>query len=144
MKSIRGFTLIELMIVVAIIAVLATVAITVYADSTGKAELSEAFTIVDGLKSDVAEFYSQTGTCPTNGNGAIAAATSYKGKYVQSAAVSSIATGCMITTLMRSSSVSYNLRNKTISFSMSPAGNGTYQWTCYSDAPTAYLPKACQ
>lgn len=144
MRPTRGFTLIELMIVVAIIAVLAAIAITVYSNSTGKAELSEAFTIVDGLKTDVAEFYTQNGACPSSGIGPIAAAGSYSGKYVQSASISSIANGCMITALMRSNSVTPKLRGKTVAFSMSPAGNGTFQWGCNSDAPTAYLPKACQ
>lgn len=144
MRKIRGFTLIELMIVVAIIAILASIAITVYTNSTGKAELSEAFTVVDGIKSDVAQFYNQNGACPTNGDGTISAPTSYSGAYVQSAKVTPTATGCMITVLMRSNSVAPKIRGKTVSFSMSPTDNGTFQWICATDAPAAYAPKACQ
>jgi type IV pilus assembly protein PilA len=144
MKTTRGFTLIELMIVVAIIAILSTIAITVYNNSTGKAELSEAFTVVDALKSDVVEYYNQNGSCPSNGSDGIASAASYSGKYVASASVSSAASGCQITALMRSSTVSAKLRGKTVSFTMSPAGDGTFQWTCSSDAPAIVVPRACQ
>lgn len=144
MNRTHGFTLIELMIVVAIMAVLSTIAITVYTNSTGKAELSEAFTVVDGLKSDVVEFYNQNGTCPTNGIGPLAAAASYSGRYVQSAAVSSTAGGCVITAIMRSNSVTPKLRGKSVSLSLNPTSNGVLQWTCTSDAPTSYVPRTCQ
>lgn len=144
MRKGNGFTLIELMIVVAILAILTSIAITVYTNSTGKAELSEAFTVADGLKTDVADFYSQTGACPSNGSGPIALATSYGGKYVQNATVSANASGCVITALMRSNSVSPRLRGKSIVFSMNPSGKGAFQWTCASDAPSTYVPRACQ
>lgn len=144
MRRINGFTLIELMIVVAIIAILTSIAITVYTNSTGKAELSEAFTVADGLKTDVADFYSQTGSCPNNGSGPIALATSYAGKYVQDATVSANASGCVITALMRSNSVSPKLRGKSVVFSMDPSRKGAFQWTCASDAPSTYVPRACQ
>jgi type IV pilus assembly protein PilA len=144
MRKIHGFTLIELMIVVAIIAILTSIAITVYTNSTGKAELSEAFTVADGLKTDVADFYSQTGSCPNNGSGPIALATSYAGKYVQDATVSSNASGCVITALLRANSVSPKLRGKSVVFSMDSSRGGAVQWTCSSDAPTTYVPRACQ
>lgn len=144
MNRTRGFTLIELMIVVAIMAILSTIAITVYTNSTGKAELSEAFTVVDGLKSDVAEFYNQNGACPTNGIGPLAAAVSYSGRYVQSAAVSSAGSGCVITALMRNNSVTPKLRGKRVSLSMNTTSNGVLQWTCTSDAPATYIPRTCQ
>ena len=84
MSSQRGFTLIELMIVVAIIAILAAIAISQYQDYVAKAQLSEAFSIADGLKTKVSEVYTQTAACPANnaaGTG-IPAAASITGKYV--------------------------------------------------------------
>lgn len=144
MKTTRGFTLIELMIVVAIIAILASIAITVYNNSIGKAELSEAFTVVDGLKTDVAEYYGQAGSCPTNGSGGIASPTSYFGKYVASATVGSGANGCTITAKMRSTSVSAKLKGKQVLFSMSPAADGNFKWSCSTDAPATFTPTACQ
>lgn len=144
MKATRGFTLIELMIVVAIIAILVSIAITVYNDSTAKAQLSEAFTVVDGLKSDVADHYSQAGSCPSNGSDGIAVATSYSGKYVASASVSPAGAGCKIVASMQNNTVSSKLRGKTVSFTMSAADNGTFQWTCTSDAPAVVVPRTCQ
>ncbi|MCP1374089.1 pilin [Dyella lutea] len=144
MRQIRGFTLIELMIVVAIIAILASLAVTVYTNSTGKAELSEAFTVVDGLKTDVAEYYTQNGSCPTSGNSPIETATSYSGKYVERATVAPGASGCVITAFMRTNSVTPRLRGKTVTFSMSPLGSGSFQWACSTDAPANYVPRSCQ
>lgn len=144
MKTTRGFTLIELMIVVAIIAILASIAITVYNNSTAKAELSEAFTVVDGIKSDVADYYTQSGNCPSNGSDGIAAETSYSGQYVASAKVKPAPNGCQIVALMRSNTVSAKLRGRTVSFTMSPTDKGTFQWSCSSDAPAVVVPRACQ
>lgn len=143
MKATRGFTLIELMVVVAIIAILASIAITIYNNSIGKSELSEAFTVADGLKSEVAEYYTQTGSCPSNGSDGIAAETSYSGKYVASAKVSTAGGGCQIVALMRSNTVSAKLRGKTVSFTMSPISQGNFQWSCSSDAPAMMVPSAC-
>jgi len=62
MKAIQqGFTLIELMIVVAIIGILAAVAIPAYGDYTARAQAAEAFTLMDGLKTPLSELYASSG-----------------------------------------------------------------------------------
>ena len=57
----RGFTLIELMIVVAIIGILAAVAVPAYGDYTARAQATEAFSLMDGFKTPLAELYQSSG-----------------------------------------------------------------------------------
>lgn len=79
----KGFTLIELMIVVAIIGILAAVALPAYQDYTIRAQVTEGFTLIDGLKGDLSDYWSQNGTCPVQGTSpGFAAATNFVGKYV--------------------------------------------------------------
>ena len=83
MKNIqKGFTLIELMIVVAIIGILAAMAIPAYTDYTGRAQAAEAFALLDGVKMPMTEYYTSTSFFALNGASGITAITS--GKYVAS------------------------------------------------------------
>ena len=84
MKAIqKGFTLIELMIVIAIIGILAVIALPAYQDYTARAQVSEAITLMEGQKSAIVEYYADKGDWPKDNKAAgIAAATDIKGKYV--------------------------------------------------------------
>jgi type IV pilus assembly protein PilA len=93
MKSVqKGFTLIELMIVVAIIGILAAIAIPAYQNYTIRAQVTEGLNLADGWKTSLSEFYAQNGTFPasvTTTPGSASQTVMYQqgvttGKYVSS------------------------------------------------------------
>ncbi|HEZ8764001.1 TPA: pilin, partial [Neisseria gonorrhoeae] len=84
----KGFTLIELMIVIAIVGILAAVALPAYQDYTARAQVSEAILLAEGQKSAVTEYYLNNGEWPENNTSAgVASASDIKGKYVESVTV---------------------------------------------------------
>jgi type IV pilus assembly protein PilA len=90
----KGFTLIELMIVVAIIGILAAIAIPAYQNYTIRAQVTEGLTLADGWKTAIAEYYANTGNMPA-GIANLAGTTQSSGKYESSIVVS---TGSVVIT----------------------------------------------
>jgi len=85
----KGFTLIELMIVVAIIGILASIALPAYQDYTKRAHVTEGLSLASGAKTAVAEYYSTKASWPANNAAAgLASASSIKGTAVDSVTVS--------------------------------------------------------
>ncbi|HGJ8586618.1 TPA: pilin, partial [Neisseria gonorrhoeae] len=80
----KGFTLIELMIVIAIVGILAAVALPAYQDYTARAQVSEAILLAEGQKSAVTEYYPNNGEWPKDNDSAgVASASKIIGKYVK-------------------------------------------------------------
>ena len=126
MKAIqKGFTLIELMIVIAIIGILAVVALPAYQDYTARAQVSEALTLAEGQKSAVTEYRSDRGAWPTT-NTEAGVASSISGKYVASVQVG--ADG-IITATMKSANVNNDIKGKTLILTPTDQ-NGSFTWTC--------------
>jgi len=124
MKKVQqGFTLIELMIVVAIIGILAAIAIPQYQDYTVRTRVSEAAVLADGSKTAVAEFYNTNSRWPaSNPSAGLATATSISGQYVTSVTVGA---GGTITAALSAAS------GTTGNFVLVPsASGGSVRWDC--------------
>ncbi|ENW4478913.1 prepilin-type N-terminal cleavage/methylation domain-containing protein, partial [Neisseria gonorrhoeae] len=122
----KGFTLIELMIVIAIVGILAAVALPAYQDYTARAQVSEAILLAEGQKSAVTEYYLNHGEWPKdNGSAGVASASTIKGKYVQKVEV---AKG-VVTAQMASTGVNKEIKGKKLSL-WAKRQDGSVKWFC--------------
>ncbi|MEQ6289698.1 pilin [Vogesella sp. GCM10023246] len=134
----QGFTLIELMIVVAIIGILAAIAIPAYQDYTKRAHVSEGLQLAGAAKTGVAEYFSANGIWPDN-NASAGLASSPTGNAVSSVIVG---TSGVIT-------ITYNAKVATNAMvTLEPAaGSGSITWKCAASGTamdTKWLPANCR
>ena len=140
MKKQQGFTLIELMIVVAIIGILAAIAIPAYQDYTIRAQVSEGLNLAGGAKAAVSEFTMDRGVFPaTNGEAGISTATAITGKYVlQVANVSGLVT------VTYGNDAHALLTGNALQLSALTTA-GSVEWRCKSaNIADKHLPAACR
>ncbi|ENW7923350.1 pilin [Neisseria gonorrhoeae] len=122
----KGFTLIELMIVIAIVGILAAVALPAYQDYTARAQVSEAILLAEGQKSAVTEYYLNNGKWPAdNGAAGVASPTDIKGKYVKEVKVEN----GVVTATMKSDGVNKEIQDKRLSL-WGRRENGSVKWFC--------------
>jgi type IV pilus assembly protein PilA len=155
----KGFTLIELMIVVAIIGILAAIAIPAYQDYTIRAQVSEGMNMAAAAKAAIAESYLNRGLAPVNRTqaGMTATAGDTSGKYVQSVEV---ANGLI--TVTYGNEANANINGNTLTITPYLSADRSVAWRCGLAAipvntipmngttyvaPTVasqYLPSACR
>ncbi|ENV1693220.1 pilin [Neisseria gonorrhoeae] len=123
----KGFTLIELMIVIAIVGILAAVALPAYQDYTARAQVSEAILLAEGQKSAVTEYYLNHGEWPENNTSAGVASppSDIKGKYVKEVKVEK----GVVTATMASSNVNKEIKDKRLSL-WAKRQDGSVKWFC--------------
>ncbi|HEZ3985866.1 TPA: pilin [Neisseria meningitidis] len=122
----KGFTLIELMIVIAIVGILAAVALPAYQDYTARAQVSEAILLAEGQKSAVTEYYLNHGIWPGNNTSAgVATSSKIKGKYVKEVEVKN----GVVTAEMKSTGVNKEIQGKKLSL-WAKRQAGSVKWFC--------------
>ncbi len=145
MKKQQGFTLIELMIVVAIIGILAAIAIPAYQDYTIRAQVSEGLSLSSGAKAAVAEFYQDSGAWPANNTEAgLAVPTDIQGKYTLSVTVTTVGGNANVT-VAYGDEANTTLSGATLILE-GIDNTGAIEWDCQAGAVLVpkWLPSACR
>jgi type IV pilus assembly protein PilA len=140
-RASAGFTLIELMIVVAIIAILSAIAVPAYRDYIVRTQASEGFIIASGAKAAIWDFITDKGGYPrSNASAGLPPAESLAGKYVSSV---NIENSGVITVKYAMAETNDNLRASTLQ--LSPINNGgSISWACNGTIDPHFLPTACR
>ncbi len=139
----QGFTLIELMIVVAIIGILAAVAIPAYQDYTVRARMAEALSLASSAKTGVSEFWATNDAWPTNNtNVGLPSATSIFGETVASVGISG---NGLITVTMQNTGLPTGAAGETLLLTPTNNAGGAVGWSCTGGTLNVrYRPTTCR
>ena len=161
----QGFTLIELMIVIAIIGILAAIAIPAYQNYTIRSQVTEGLSLADGWKTSISEYYAQNGSFPTTSTtvsagaaGAIAVSGATSGKYVGSVNVGAGGAIIVVYTGPQANAKLSVAANDTLALNPGTDTNADVIWVCgtasipasvtisgttTTTVSAAYLPSSC-
>lgn len=142
MNRVRGFTLIELMIVVAIIAILVALAIPAYQDYMARTQVAEGIALTGGVKIGIADSYAAKAVFPADNSAAgLAAPASIRGRFVESVTVGA---GNGQISVLYGGDAHANVAGQQLI--MSPVlHDGSMEWRCRSPGmPARYLPSSCR
>mgnify|MGYP001550613509 CR=1 FL=1 len=142
MKKQQGFTLIELMIVVAIIGILAAIAIPAYQDYTIRAQVSEGINLASGAKAAISEYFMDSGALPiTNAEAGLEASGNIRGQYASSVAVGALG---VVTVVYSGADVNAQINGQTLTLIPSTLA-GSVVWTCSrGNLQPKHVPSACR
>ncbi len=140
-RSIQGFTLIELMIVVAVIGILASVALPAYSDYITRAKVSEVMLAATPSRGAIAEFAASNARLPATADEALVD-TGYSSKYVQSVAYALDGGNSVVTVVADENSV--NEAVTVVLTGVFNASNNTVRWTCTAPVGSRFTPANCR
>lgn len=141
-RTARGFTLIELMIVVAIIGILAAIALPAYSDYTARAQASEALKASAGLQADIGAYHALNQSFPPAGDPILTGALELEGKYFGAGNASIGAGSGQVRVTFSSGALSG--QTMTITPTLASSGGHIARWTCAGLTKVSHLPSGCR